>query len=121
MIFFSIISKEMRMEYIRVAATSELPVNTKTTVLVNGKEVLLVNLDGSYYAIANKCTHAGGSLARGILKGGIITCPNHGAQFNVRTGEAVGEIKTGFRKIKTENVERYNIKVEGTDILVEIP
>ncbi len=109
------------MEYVRVAATGELPANTKTTVLVNGKEVLLVNLDGSYYAIANKCTHAGGSLARGVLKGGIITCPSHGAQFNVKTGEAVGTIKTGFMEIKTGDVEHYTVKIEGIDILVGIP
>ncbi|MCX5813247.1 MAG: Rieske 2Fe-2S domain-containing protein [Proteobacteria bacterium] len=109
------------MEYIRVAATGELPTNTRTIVLINGKEVLLANLDGSYYAIANKCTHAGGSLAGGVLKGGIITCPNHGARFNVMTGEAVGQIKVGFREIKTENVECYTVKVEGIDIMVGIP
>jgi 3-phenylpropionate/trans-cinnamate dioxygenase ferredoxin subunit len=109
------------MEYVRVAAIGELPANTRTTVLVNGKEVLLVNLDGSYYAIANKCTHAGGSLAGGVLKGGIVTCPNHGARFNVKTGEVVGQIKVGIREINTENVECYTVKVEGIDILVEIP
>ncbi|MCX5805301.1 MAG: Rieske 2Fe-2S domain-containing protein [Proteobacteria bacterium] len=109
------------MEYTRVAATGELPINTMITVVVNGKEVLLVNVDGSYYAIASRCTHAGGSLAGGVLKGGIVTCPNHGARFSVKTGEAVGETKIGFGKIKTEDEECYAVKVEGTDILVGIP
>jgi nitrite reductase/ring-hydroxylating ferredoxin subunit len=109
------------MEYTRVAATSELTTNTMITVTVNGKEVLLANVDGFYYAIANKCTHAGGSLARGVLKGGIVTCPNHGARFSVKTGEAVGETKIGFGKIKTEDEECYPVKVEGTDILVGMP
>jgi nitrite reductase/ring-hydroxylating ferredoxin subunit len=111
----------MRMRYVRVAATAELPTNTKIPVVVNGKEVLLANVDGFYYAIANKCTHAGGSLARGVLEEGIVTCPNHGARFDVRTGEAVGEIKIGFGKIKTEDEECYTVKVEGTDILVGMP
>lgn len=56
------------MEYVRVAATGELPVGAMIRVLVNGREVLLANVDGSYYAIANKCSHAGGSLAQGVLK-----------------------------------------------------
>jgi 3-phenylpropionate/trans-cinnamate dioxygenase ferredoxin component len=111
----------MRMEYTRVAATGELPINTMITVVVSGKEILLANVDGFYYAIANKCTHAGGSLARGVLKGGVVTCPNHGARFNVKTGEAVGETKIGFGKIKTEDEECYTVKVEGTDILVGMP
>lgn len=109
------------MRYVRVAATAELPSNTKIPVVVNGAEVLLANVAGVYYAIANTCTHAGGSLARGVLQGSIITCPNHGARFDVKTGEAVGEIKIGFGKIKTENEECYTVKVEGTDILVGIP
>jgi 3-phenylpropionate/trans-cinnamate dioxygenase ferredoxin component len=111
----------MRMKYVKVAATGELTTNTMITVTVNGKEVLLANVDGSYYAIANKCTHAGGSLSKGVLKGGIVTCPNHGARFNVKTGEAVGETKIGFGKIKTDDEECYTVKVEGTDILVGIP
>ena len=49
------------MEYIRVADKAELPLNKMIMVVVGGKEILLTNVDGSYYAIANKCTHAGGS------------------------------------------------------------
>ena len=109
------------MKYTKVAATGELTANTMITVTVNGREVLLANVDGSYYAIANTCTHAGGSLAKGFLKGGIVTCPNHGARFSVKTGEAVGETKIGFGKIKTDNEECYTVKIEGTDILVGIP
>ncbi len=48
------------MEFIRVADKAELPVNKMILVVVGGKEVLLANIDGSYYAIANKCTHLGG-------------------------------------------------------------
>jgi len=55
-------------------------------VVVGGKEVLLANVDGSYFAIANKCTHAGGSLAKGSLEGSIVTCPRHGSQFDLKTG-----------------------------------
>jgi 3-phenylpropionate/trans-cinnamate dioxygenase ferredoxin subunit len=115
------IPKESKMEYVRVADKAELPTNKMVIVVVGGKEVLLANVDGSYYAIANKCTHAGGSLAKGALEGGIVTCPRHGARFDVKTGQAVGEAKIAFMKMKVKNEESYVVKVEGPDIMVGIP
>jgi 3-phenylpropionate/trans-cinnamate dioxygenase ferredoxin subunit len=116
-----IILKEIKMEYVRVADKAELPVNKMIIVVVGGKEVLLANVDGSYYAINNKCTHAGGSLAKGTLDGSIVTCPRHGSQFDLKTGKAVGKAKIGFIKIKVKDEESYTVKVEGADILVGIP
>ena len=57
------------MEFVKVIDKAELPTNKMVMVVVGGKEVLLANVDGSYFAIANKCTHAGGSLAKGVLDG----------------------------------------------------
>ena len=108
------------MEYIRVADTAELPVNKMIMVVVGGKEVLLANVEDSYYAIANKCTHLGGSLSKGSLEGSIVTCPRHGAQFDVKTGKAVGDAKILFIKMDVKDEESYPVKVEGTDILVGI-
>ena len=106
------------MEYIRVADTAELPLNRMILVVVDGKKVLLANVDGSYYAIANKCTHLGGSLSKGTLEGGIVTCPRHGAKFDVKTGQSVGDAKIGFIKMGVKDEVKYSVKVEGTDIFV---
>jgi 3-phenylpropionate/trans-cinnamate dioxygenase ferredoxin subunit len=114
------IPKEIKMDYVKVVDTSELPPNKMIIVVVGSKEVLLANVD-SYYAIANKCTHLGGSLATGVLEGSIVTCPRHGARFDVKTGKAVGEAKIGFVKMKVKDEAGYTVKVEGTDILVGIP
>jgi 3-phenylpropionate/trans-cinnamate dioxygenase ferredoxin component len=108
------------MDYIKVAEKSELPPNQMKMVVVSGREVLLTNLDGAYYAIANKCTHLGGSLAKGNLVGGIVTCPRHGAQFDAKTGQAVAEAKIAFVKMKVKDELKYEVKVDGTDILVGI-
>lgn len=108
------------MDYIRVADIAELPVNKMIMVVVDGKEVLLANIDGSYYAIANKCSHLGGALAKGSLEGSIVTCPKHGARFDVKTGQAIANAKIGFIKMSVKDVERYTVKVEGTDIFVKI-
>jgi len=109
------------MEYIRVADKADLPINKMIMVVVGGKEILLTNLDGSYYAIANKCTHAGGSLAKGSLTGSVVTCPRHGSQFDLKTGKNVRGAKIGFIKINVKDETSYMVKVEGTDILVGIP
>ena len=109
------------MEYIRVGDKAELPANKMILVVVGGKEVLLANVDGSYYAIANKCTHLGGSLAKGVLEGSIVTCPRHGSRFDVKTGKNVRGAKIGFIKMNVRDEESYAVKVEGTDIMVGIP
>jgi len=46
-------------------------------VTVGDKEFLIINVDGKYYAIGARCTHAGGDLSQGSLKGNIVTCPRH--------------------------------------------
>lgn len=112
------IIEEVDVEYIRVAGTGELTENQMMMVTVGGKEVLLANVNGSYYAIANKCSHLGGSLVKGTLGGGIVTCPRHGAQFDVKTGQAVESAKIGFIKMGVKAVASYPVKVEGTDIYV---
>jgi 3-phenylpropionate/trans-cinnamate dioxygenase ferredoxin subunit len=110
-----------RMEFVRVADKAELPANKMMIVVVGGKDVLLANVDGSYYAIANKCTHLGGSLAKGVLEGSIVTCPRHGSRFDVKTGKNVRGAKIGFIKMNVRDEESYAVKVEGADILVGIP
>ena len=106
------------MEYTRVADKAELPANKMILVVVAGKEVLLANVDGSYHAIANKCTHLGGSLSKGSLEGSIVTCPRHGARFDVKTGQAIGNARIGFIKMSVKDEVSYTVKVEGTDIFV---
>ena len=109
------------MEFIKVADISAIPAGRTMLVTANGKEILLANVDGSYYALANKCTHLGGSLAKGILNGSVVTCPRHGSQFDVRTGQAVSGAKIAFIKMKVRNEVKYEVKVEGTNILIGIP
>ena len=109
------------MAYVKVLEQAELPANKMVMVNAGGKEVLLANVDGTYYALANKCTHFGGSLAAGVLEGKIVTCPKHGAQFEVTTGKAVGNARVAFLKMAVKDEETYRVKVEGTSIFVEIP
>lgn len=74
-------------DWINAVAESDLPAGSHTVVEVEGAEILLVNLDGEYYAIEDICTHDGGDLSTGCLVEGSMECPRHGARFDVKTGE----------------------------------
>ncbi|MFL7812172.1 MAG: Rieske (2Fe-2S) protein [Anaerolineales bacterium] len=109
------------MEFVEVLDTSQLPEGQMTKVTVHGKDLLLAHVDGAYYAIANKCTHLGGSLSNGELDGSIVTCPRHGARFDVKTGESVRNAKIAMIKMQVKDEESFPVKVEGNKILVGAP
>jgi nitrite reductase/ring-hydroxylating ferredoxin subunit len=74
---------------VRVAGKSEISVGRMKMVKLEGKEILIANVSGNYYAIGAKCTHAGGDLSLGVLEGNVVTCPKHRAKFDVTTGKVV--------------------------------
>ena len=100
-------------QYVRIASVTDLPPGQGKLVEVQGREIALFNLGGSFYAIDNTCTHAGGPLAEGTLEGEEVECPWHGAHFNVKTG-AVLAPPAG------EGVTAYKVRVTGSDIEIEL-
>jgi len=99
-------------DFVKVASTSELKPGTAKTVTVNGVDIALYNVAGKIYATDNTCLHQGGPLGEGLLDGEIITCPWHMWEYNVCTGEKVGNSSI---KLST-----YPVEVEGTDIKVGV-
>ena len=77
-------------EFIKAATTDEIPAGQAKLVEVDGKEIALFNIDSSFHAIDNMCTHVGGPLSEGELSGCEVTCPWHGAVFDVTTGQVLG-------------------------------
>jgi len=57
--------------FVKVAEKSDIPPGTMKKITLKEKEILLVNVDGTYYAIHNRCTHAGGDLSQGVLDGHV--------------------------------------------------
>ena len=79
----------------------------------NASAPLLFNVDGQISAIDGICPHQGGPLAEGQLEGTLVTCPWHGWQFDVRTGQN----SLGGRLRQPV----YEVKIEGQDVLVAVP
>ena len=104
--------------FTKVAKTKDIPPGSMIKVKLNEKELLIANVDGKYYAVDNTCSHNQGDLSKGTLSGKILTCPLHGSQFNVTTGKNVQGPKMLIFRGKTDNLNAYETKVEGEDILV---
>ena len=97
---------------VKVAEKKDLPGSSAKAVEVNGKQVALFNVGDKYYAIDDTCTHAGGSLAEGSIDGTEVTCPWHGATFDIASGKVTGAPAQ-------DDVKVYNVIVEGEDIKIE--
>ncbi|WP_373482094.1 Rieske (2Fe-2S) protein [Acetobacterium sp.] len=108
------------MGFQKVAEIQEFEKTEKKLVELEDKKILLTKVDGSYYAISNKCPHMGGSLYKGTLEDGVITCPRHGAKYDAKTGKGLGKPKILFLEFKMENEDSYPVKVEDGDILIDI-
>ncbi len=78
-------------EFIEVANVSEISDGKMKHVEVDGKEVLIANVGGKFYAISDRCGHMNALLSMGNLTGNTVTCPFHGAKFDVTTGSKLSE------------------------------
>jgi nitrite reductase/ring-hydroxylating ferredoxin subunit len=107
------------------------------------KEILFANSDGKVYALCDRCSHVNAPLSMGTLDGKVVTCPMHGARFDVTSGKKVGEPMAAdpskfpepipeslqkifarsaeiMSKIKTYDQPTYETKVEECRIKVRV-
>ena len=110
----------MQSSYIRAAGKTEVPVGKTKAVTLGGKEILIANVNGNYYAIGNRCTHAGGDLSQSVLEGNVVTCPKHHAKYDVTTGKVVSQPKIGLFHPKANDEPAYQVKVENDNIMVRL-
>jgi nitrite reductase/ring-hydroxylating ferredoxin subunit len=100
-------------EFVRVADVEEVAPGQAKLVEAAGKEIALFNVAGAFHAIDNNCTHVGGPLCEGELDGTEVTCPWHGAIFDVTSGAVLGPPAGA-------PVSRYNVRIEGSNVEVEV-
>jgi nitrite reductase/ring-hydroxylating ferredoxin subunit len=97
-----------------VGKTSEIGDGKMTHLTAGGKEILVANVGGQYYAIGNTCNHAGAELHEGELNGKELRCPWHGAKWDVTTGSM-----TWFPQ-KLKDLGKYKVTVENDTVYVEV-
>ena len=95
------------------AKVAELVNEGKLLVEVEDQLVILFRVNDEYFCLDDVCTHDGGPLSDGSLDGYEISCPRHGAKFDVRCGKAL-------TMPATRSTCSHDIKIEGEDILVKL-
>ena len=100
-------------EWIEVLPVNKLKPGMHTLVNLKHVRLLLVNVAGEFYAIENMCSHDGGELSGGEICGTEITCPRHGARFDLKTGAVLSP--PAFEDIATYPVRVVNNMVQVFD------
>lgn len=99
--------------YIPIADVADIPEGSAHELTANGRVIALYHVDGEFYALDGVCPHAGGPLGEGELSGNIVTCPWHGWQFDVTSGQHCLNSSLTHPS--------WPVKVEEGKILVELP
>ena len=95
-----------------VAKISEVPNFGKKIVSVAGREILLVNVKGSIYAVENECPHQGSPMNAAIVKDGYISCPRHGYRFSLADGSCAEHPEC--------TLATFPVQLNGDEISVEL-
>jgi nitrite reductase (NADH) small subunit len=75
--------------FVAVASAADFPPGTMRTVDAEDWRLVVVNVDGEFFAYDNQCPHNGGPLGKGKLEGGALVCPWHAWRFDARTGRPI--------------------------------
>lgn len=98
--------------WIHIAAAKDCPSGAGLECLVEGQIVALFNVDGIYYALDGICPHQGGPLAKGCVAGTTVSCPWHGWQFDLTSGQ-----HRGSQSLKQR---RYEVREERGEVLIDM-
>ncbi|TWU45834.1 3-phenylpropionate/cinnamic acid dioxygenase ferredoxin subunit [Novipirellula aureliae] len=98
---------------IKVATTSSVPPGRGILVDADGLLLALFNIDGVFYAIDDACPHQGAPLSEGAVRGCVVICPWHAAEFEIPTGKLL--CAPGTRDVQT-----YPVTIDGDDVMVDI-
>lgn len=97
-----------------IADADALPDGGRLCTTIAGKAVVVLNVEGTPYAIANQCPHAGRPLEDGEVQGLVITCPYHGYAYNLRNGNNLD-----YPDIEPP-VPTYPVRIEAGKVQVSI-
>ena len=98
--------------FVAVARVEELPPGTLKAVRAGDAEIALAHCNGGIYAVQAHCLHLQGPLCEGRLEGHVLSCPWHGWQYDVRTGE--NEFDRAIQ------LETYPVRVENGEVKVAL-
>jgi 3-phenylpropionate/trans-cinnamate dioxygenase ferredoxin subunit len=103
-----------RVEYIPVASTDDLPPGERLFLDIDGDPIVIFNIAGEFFAIADLCSHDNGPLGEGEVEDHEVICPRHGARFSIVTGRVLA-------LPAVEDIPAYPVRVIDGEIEVGLP
>ena len=101
-------------EFQEVATVDEIEPGGRKSIYIDDLPVLLVRIDDKFYAFDDVCTHDGQPMTEGPICGTEITCPRHGARFDITTGAAKC-------MPATEPIQTYEVEIREGGVFVRLP
>lgn len=105
--------RSIEYEDFEVCSASEIPDGERKIMRIGGRSMGVFHHDGEWYAVRNYCLHRSGPVATGDLKGDVLTCPWHGYQYDVKTGE--------FLLDPAVKLEAYPVEIRDGKVHVQLP
>lgn len=98
--------------WIKLAAAGDCPPGSMLELTVGERIVALANVGGVFHALDGVCPHQGGPLGKGTLTGCLVTCPWHGWQFDVSTGQ---------HRLNAKMFQpRFTVRLEGDEVWIDL-
>jgi nitrite reductase/ring-hydroxylating ferredoxin subunit len=117
----------------KIATAAQVSPDQVLKANANGKSLLVAKVNNKYCAIANKCPHMGMPIGGKKFENGVVTCPFHGAQFEMSTGKNVGWVSSvvgiplpgALQKImamgkEPTDIASFAVTQDGEDLCVDV-
>ncbi len=96
-----------------IGRAADVPEGERLIVQIDDLSIGVFRHEGDWYALRNHCLHRAGPVATGTLKGDTLTCPWHGYQYRLTTGEYLNDPSIAL--------DTYKVEVRGEDLVLQIP
>jgi nitrite reductase/ring-hydroxylating ferredoxin subunit len=100
-------------DFVPVARVEDIPQGTVQPVRVGDEEIALAHCGDGFFAVQGHCIHLQGPLGHGELEGCVLTCPWHGWQYDVRTGQNEFDLAI--------QLQTYDVQVDNGEVRVRVP
>ena len=95
----------------RVAAVTEIPPNGRKSIIIDDVPALLLRVGNDFFAVEDVCSHDGQPLTDGPVSDGAITCPRHGAKFDLKSGKPLC-------MPATQSIQTFAVQVRDGEVFV---
>ena len=99
--------------FVKVARVDEIPLGEMRYFEIGLDRVVICHTEAGFFALADECSHDSAPISDGSIEGNEVVCPRHGARFSVEDGSVTGPPAL-------VGIDRFDLRIEGDDILVRI-